>query len=107
MVANALGLLSMVTLRSGDTDTALAETRETLDAARRAGHAYMESAALWQVGVCLAARGELDEAERTLEEAVDLARRLGDARSVGNVAEVTRRHCADARRSRTGLAPVR
>ena len=43
----------------------------------------MESAALWQVGVCLAVRGELDEAERTLEEAVDLARKLGDARSVG------------------------
>ena len=43
----------------------------------------MESAALWQVGVCLAARGELDDAERTLEEAVDLARKLGNARSVG------------------------
>ena len=43
---------------------------------------YMESAALWQVGVCLAARGELDEAERTLEQAVDLARKLGNARSV-------------------------
>ena len=43
----------------------------------------MESACLWQVGVSLAVRGELDEAERMLEDAVDLARKLGDARGVG------------------------
>ena len=45
----------------------------------------------------LAARGELDDAERALEEAVDLARKHGNARSVGCVAEVTRaalRSCA-------------
>ena len=76
-------------------------TREALEAARRGASPYMESAALWQLGVCLAAHGELDDAERTIEEAVDLARKLGDARSVGDVAEVTRRHRADARRSRT------
>ena len=44
----------------------------------------MESAALWHVGVCLAVHGELDDAERTIEEAVDLARKLGNARSVGS-----------------------
>ncbi|MBA3331401.1 MAG: tetratricopeptide repeat protein [Actinobacteria bacterium] len=42
-----------------------------------------EAAALWNVGTCLAAGGKLDEAERTIEEAVSLARSLGNARSVG------------------------
>jgi tetratricopeptide (TPR) repeat protein len=43
----------------------------------------MESASLWQVGVCLAVEGDLDEAERTIEEAIGLARKLENARSVG------------------------
>ena len=51
--------------------------------ARSAGDPYVESAALWQVGACLAVRGELDDAERTLEEAVSLERKLGNVRSLG------------------------
>ena len=84
MVAHALGLLGVAALLGGDTDTALAADPGG-PSTWLAGQAItcVESAALWQVGVCLAVRGELDEAERTLEEAVDLARKVGNARSVG------------------------
>ena len=44
----------------------------------------MEGHALWHVGVALAAVGELDDAERTLEEAVGFARSHGNLRSVGS-----------------------
>ena len=83
MVAFTVGLLGTVALIAGDTDTALALSREAHEVARRAAHPYVESAALWQVGACLAVRGELDGAERTLEEAIRLERKLGNARSLG------------------------
>jgi tetratricopeptide (TPR) repeat protein len=38
---------------------------------------------LWHVGVALAAVGQLDDAERTIEEAVSLARSTGNFRNVG------------------------
>ena len=62
MVANALGLLAAA-LDAGETDSALAQTLEAYEVAR-GGASPCESAALWQVGVCLAVRGEVDEAER-------------------------------------------
>jgi predicted ATPase/DNA-binding SARP family transcriptional activator len=82
MVANALGLLGMADVAAGEIESALAVTRKTLEVAGGGVNPYVESAALWQIGVCLAVRGELDDAERTLEEAVDLTRKLGNARSV-------------------------
>jgi predicted ATPase/DNA-binding SARP family transcriptional activator len=83
MVANALGLLGWAALGAGETDSALSLTLEAHEAASGGASPYLESASLWQVGVCLAVRGEFDDAERTIEEAIDLARRLGNARSVG------------------------
>jgi tetratricopeptide (TPR) repeat protein len=83
MVAKTVGLLATAALAIGETDSALALSREALDVAREGVSPYIQSAALWQLGVCLAVRGELDDAERMLEEAVDLARKLGNVRSVG------------------------
>jgi tetratricopeptide (TPR) repeat protein len=83
MVANALGLLGWAALDAGETDSALALTLEAHEAASGGASPYLESASLWQVGVCLAVRGDFDDAKRTIEEAVDLARKLGNARSVG------------------------
>ena len=83
MVANALGLLGWAALDAGETDSALALTLEAHEAARGGASPYIESMSLWQVGVCLAVRGEFDDAERTIEEAVDLQTKLGNARSVG------------------------
>jgi predicted ATPase/DNA-binding SARP family transcriptional activator len=79
MIASTLGLLSVMV---GDADSALALSREGLEAARKAG-GFREGHALWQVGVALAAVGELDDAERTIGEAVGVARSFGNVRSVG------------------------
>jgi tetratricopeptide (TPR) repeat protein len=79
MIANTLGLLSVT---SADPDSALALSREGLEAARKAG-GLREAHSLWHVGVALAALGELDDAERTLEEAIGQARALGNVRNVG------------------------
>jgi tetratricopeptide (TPR) repeat protein len=72
----------MAAVAAGEIDSALDLTRQALEVARGGVSPYLESAALWQVGVCLAVRGELDDAERTLEEAAALTRRLGNARSL-------------------------
>jgi predicted ATPase/DNA-binding SARP family transcriptional activator len=80
MIASTLGLLA-VTVE--DADSALALSREALGAARKAGDRIREGHALWNVGVALAAVGELDDAERTIGEAVSLARLLGNLRNVG------------------------
>jgi predicted ATPase/DNA-binding SARP family transcriptional activator/Flp pilus assembly protein TadD len=83
VVAYALGTLGWTVLLDGESDSALALTREAHELARAGASGYMESASLWQLGVCLAVRGELDEAERTIEEAIDLAQKLGNARTIG------------------------
>ena len=77
MVACTLGLLGWVALLAGQTDSALALTREGHEAARGGASPYHESVTLWQLGVCRAVAGELDDAERTIEEATDLAQKLG------------------------------
>ncbi len=81
MIASTLGLLAIT---GGDADTAVALSREALDVARRGDDPYQEGHALWHVGVALAKVGALDEAERTLEEAVSFARSHGDLRNVGS-----------------------
>jgi predicted ATPase/DNA-binding SARP family transcriptional activator len=81
MASATLGLLAV----TGDWgDSGLALSREALEVAREADDPYVEGHALWHVGSALAAVGELDEAERTVEEAVDLARGLGNLRSVAS-----------------------
>ena len=92
MVANALALLVRPALARRGIDTALALTREALEAARGAGGPWVESAALWQVGVCLAVRGKLDAAERasrrpsTLRGSSGCPERRRGLKSVGGVA---------------------
>ena len=81
MISNTLGLLS-VTCR--DTESALALSQEGLEVARTGDDLYQEGHALWHVGVALAAVGELDDAERVLEEAVSFAASHGNLRSVGS-----------------------
>ena len=81
MIASTLGLLSVT---CGDADSALALSRDALDVARKGDDPNVEGHALWHVGVALAAVGELDDAERTLEEAVGFARTHGNLRSVGS-----------------------
>jgi predicted ATPase/DNA-binding SARP family transcriptional activator len=82
MVGHTLGLLGHVALTEGEIDSALALYREVIEVARGTSP-WLEASTLWRVGVCLALRGELDDAERTLEEAVDLVRQQGDARNIG------------------------
>ena len=81
MIASTLGLLSVT---CGDADSALALSREALELARNGDDPYQEGHALWHVGVALAAAGELDDAERALEEAVSFAASHGNLRSVGS-----------------------
>ena len=81
MISSTLGLLSVT---GGDADSALALSREALEVVRKGDDPNVEGHALWHVGVALAAVGELDDAERTLEEAVSFARSHGDLRSVGS-----------------------
>ena len=57
MVAYALGSLGWVALLAGETDSALALTGEAHDLARGGAVPHMESASLWQLGVCLAVAG--------------------------------------------------
>lgn len=83
LVAHALGLLGHSALYAGETDVALELTLEAHAVAGGGVSPYMESASLWQVGVILAVRGELEDAERTIEDSVERARKLGNARSVG------------------------
>ena len=51
--------------------------------ARSGDDPYAEGHALWHVGIALARVGELDDAERAVEEAVSFARARGNLRSVG------------------------
>ena len=81
MIASTLGLLAVT---CEDADSAVALSREALEVARKGDDPYVEGHALWHVGVALAAVGELDAAERTLEEAVSFARSHGNLRSVGS-----------------------
>ena len=81
LLASALGLLSVT---AEDAELALVLAREGLGVARASGNPLLEGHSLWHVGVALAAVGELDEAERTLEQAVDHARTRGDLRNVGS-----------------------
>ena len=104
MVASALGLLGGHLSQPG-TPIRPSPRPGRPSSGSQGGPSLRGVGRLWQVGVCLAVRGELDDAERTLEEAVDLARKLGDARSVGR-AEVTRRRGV-MRGDRAGPAPVR
>lgn len=83
LVAHALGTLGWASLEAGDTEAALALTREAHEVASGGASPYIESASLWQIGVCLAVDGRLDEAEQTIEDSIELARSLGNARSVG------------------------
>jgi tetratricopeptide (TPR) repeat protein len=81
MISSTLGLLAL-TGEWGDSGLAL--SREALAVARESGDPVAQGHALWHVGVALAAVGEFDEAEQTLEEAVSHARSLGNLRSVGS-----------------------
>jgi tetratricopeptide (TPR) repeat protein len=81
MISSTLGLLAVT---CGDADTALALSREALEVARNSDDPYVEGHALWHVGISLARVGDLDDAERTVEEAVSFARSHGNLRSVGS-----------------------
>ena len=82
MVGHTLGLLGHAAMTDGEIDSALALYREAIEVARGTSP-WLAASTLWRVGVCLALRGQLDDAERTLEEAVDLVRQHGDARNIG------------------------
>ena len=81
MISSTLGLLAVT---SRDADEALAMSREALDVARKGDDPHVEGHSLWHVGIALARVGELDDAERAVEEAVDFARSHGNLRSVGS-----------------------
>ncbi len=81
MISSTLGMLAVI---GGDADAALALSREALDVARNGDDPYAEGHALWHVGVALARVGELDDAERAVDEAVSFARAHGNLRSVGS-----------------------
>jgi tetratricopeptide (TPR) repeat protein len=78
----ALGLLVISALGTGAAEEARALSSEELELARTARDRISESYALAHLSIALAAAGELDDAEEALEEAVSLARKLGNIRSV-------------------------
>ena len=73
-IAISLGLPSTAALAAGDMDEALLLAQEELETARRAADPIGESFGLFHLGVVLAAKGELAEGERALEEGVQRRR---------------------------------
>ena len=69
-VASSLAVLAASAMAGGDADRALALAEEGLAVARRSGDPRSEAMLLFNVGMALAWRGELDEAERAIEESV-------------------------------------
>ena len=82
--AMSLGMLGTAAQRAGDSAEALSLGWEALDVARKVEPGGLaESYALAQLGVVLAENGQ-PEAEHVLEDAIGLARKLGNIRSVGS-----------------------
>jgi len=81
MISSTLGLLAVT---SGDPDSALALSRESLQVARNGDDESLEGHGLWHVGMALLRVGEIDDAERAFEDAVGIARSYGNLRSVGS-----------------------
>ena len=67
MISSTLGLLAVT---SGDPDSALALSRESLQVARNGDDESLEGHGLWHVGMALLRVGEIDDAERAFEDAV-------------------------------------
>ena len=70
-MANGVGLM-------GDADVAREAARESLDISRRLGDVRGQARALWSLGQTEAASGDVDAAEPSLLEAVQLFERVGD-----------------------------
>jgi predicted ATPase/DNA-binding SARP family transcriptional activator/Flp pilus assembly protein TadD len=81
-LASALGILSASALATGDLDEACRLAQEELEAARVCADSMAESYALAHLGWALASRGQLDDAERAVDEALRLASKVGNVRSV-------------------------
>jgi tetratricopeptide (TPR) repeat protein len=77
-------MLAMCEQVLGDPERALAIAEEGLDGARQADDAVAMSYSLQNAGVVLAAQGRLDEAGHMVKESLELARELGNIRSIGN-----------------------
>ena len=93
---------------SGDTDSALALSREALEVARNGDDPYVEGHALWHVGVCpRGASGSSMMPSERIEEAVSFARKHGNAAERRRVAEDARRPRDHPGRSRPRVATVR
>jgi tetratricopeptide (TPR) repeat protein len=84
LLACYLGVLGTSAIQLGDITRALALTQEGLEVARRSSEPVVEANAHFTAGLALGWSGELDAAERELEESVRGARRLGNIRSAGN-----------------------
>jgi ATP/maltotriose-dependent transcriptional regulator MalT len=84
LLACYLGVLGTSAIQLGDITRALALTQEGLEVARRSSEPVVEANAHYPAGLALGWSGELDAAERELEESVRGARRLGNIRSAGN-----------------------
>jgi predicted ATPase/DNA-binding CsgD family transcriptional regulator len=72
--AGALRLLALVALRSGRSDEALASADAAIAAARAAGDEWEEGIALTTRAAIIARQGDLDEAQRAYELALDVLR---------------------------------
>ena len=79
-----LGLIGNSALALGDIDLAHSAIEEAVGVARGSGDPMIESYAHYNAGVVRAWHGELDEAERLIEESVRGAGQLGNIRSVAN-----------------------
>ena len=83
-LTGTLGLMAVSALAVGNIDRARALAEEGLEVGRRSGDLLAESYAVYCAGVVHAWRGELDDAERLIEESVRAARQLGNVRSVAS-----------------------
>jgi predicted ATPase/DNA-binding SARP family transcriptional activator len=77
-----LGLFATSAVATGDIEEARELRREALEQARASGDRTAQAYALACGSVVLAAVGQREDAERALEDAVDIARQLGNVRSV-------------------------
>jgi ATP/maltotriose-dependent transcriptional regulator MalT len=83
-VSNCLLVLTVTALAEGDFVEARALAEEALELARRTHNPMIEAYAQANIGVVLGVHGELDDAQRALEESIRRARELGNLRSVGS-----------------------
>ena len=87
-VPGSLAVLASSALATSDPGRALALAEEGLGVAQRSGDIYLVAMLLFNVGLALAWKGELAEAERALEESVSGARRAGNVAGVSHALRV-------------------